>query len=164
MAFTTSLSLLKGGGTPIHYSCHYSSGEARDSYEVTVHGSEVARVLTRNGRSSETTMQIQPGFVIVDFNVYYQYDYLLRKYDLKRGGRQTFVNFLPLIAAEVPLALTRLEDSTIGNIDKRLEVHNFRIEFGNSWVGVVSSDKNGRLVRLLLQDKGLEVVRKDLLP
>jgi hypothetical protein len=62
------------------------------------------------------------------------------------------------------VALTRLEDSTVGTGDKAIEVHNFRIEFGSSWVGVARSDKNGRLVHLILQDKELEVVRKDLLP
>jgi len=164
MMFTTSMSLQKGTWFPIHYSCRYSSGEARDSYEVSVRDGQVVRTLTRSGRTSVTKLQLQPGFAIVDFNVYYQYDYLLQRYDLRRGGKQTFMNFLPLIAAEIPVALTRLEDSTVRVGDKALEVRNFRIEFGSSWVGIARSDKNGRLVHLILQDKELEVVRKDLLP
>jgi hypothetical protein len=164
MAFTTSMSLQKGTWLPIHYSCRYSSGEARDSYEVTVRDAQVVRTLTRSGRTSETKIQLQPGFVIVDFNVYYQYDYLLHRYDLKKGGKQSFMNFIPLIAAGIRVALTRLEDSTFGTGDKALEIRNFRVEFGSSWVGIARCDKNGRLVHLLLQDKELEVVRKDLLP
>jgi hypothetical protein len=164
MAFTTSMALQKKTWAPISYACRYSSGETRDSYEVRVRGVQVVRSLTRSGRTSETSIQVQPGFVIVDFNVYHQYDYLFRRYDLQKGGRQTFMNFLPLIASEIPLALTRLEDSTFGTGEKVLQIQNYRVEFGTSWVGIASSDTSGRLVRLLLQDKGLEVIRKDLLP
>ena len=164
MAFTTAMTLRKGTWTPISYSCRYSSGEARDSYEVAVSGAQVVRILNRSGKPHEARIQLQPGFVIVDFNVYYQYDYLLRRYDLKKGGRQTFTSFLPLIAADIPIALTRLEDSSLGSGEKALRAYNFRVEFGSSWVGTVCSDKNGRLIRLLIRDRGLEVVRKDLVP
>jgi len=43
-------------------------------------------------------------------------------------------------------------------------VQNLRINFGGFSAGSLSVDKNGRLVRLLLPDQDVEVIRKDLLP
>jgi hypothetical protein len=64
----------------------------------------------------------------------------------------------------VPLALSRLEDTNLENAKGTLPVRNFKIEFVGIWTGTVSTDKSGRLVRLVLRDQDLEVVRKDLLP
>ncbi len=164
LAFETEMTLQKGTFLPTQYSCRYTSGDTRDSYEVTVRNGQIVRTLTRSGRTSESMLPFHPGFVIVDFNVYHHYDYLFRKYNLKRGGRQTFQNFLPLISAEIPIALTRLQDSEIPSGQSSVQVQNFRIEFVGSWTGIASCDKAGRLVRLLLQEKGLEVLRKDLQP
>lgn len=164
MAFTTRTVLQKGTLSPTLYSCRYSSGESRDSYEVSVRNGQILRTLTRSGRTSETALPLHPGMVIIDFNVYHQYDYLIRKYDLKKGGRQSFQNFLPLLGAEVPIALTRLEDTVLSSGQKSLPVQNFRVEFAGSWTGVASFDSSWRLVRLLLAEKGLAVLRKDLLP
>jgi hypothetical protein len=164
MTFNTKLTLAKGTRAPTNYSCNYSSGDAHDSYVVAVRDGRISRSLSRNGRTSEDTIAVQPGFVIVDFNVYYQYDYLVRKYDLKKGGRQVFQNFMPVIAAMVPITLTRIEDSTLGAGPNSIQVQNFRVEHVSTWMGIVSCDKNGRLARLVLRDKGLEVIRRDLQP
>ncbi len=164
MAFTTRTVLQKGTWSPVQYSCRYSSGESRDFYEVSIRKRQVHRTLTRFGRTSEANLPLHPGLVIVDFNVYHHYDYLIRRYDLKKGSRQSFQNFVPLLAAEVALALTRLADTTLESVQKSVPVQNFRVEFAGSWAGVVSFDKSWRLVRLLLTEKGLTVIRKDLLP
>jgi len=164
LAFVTRMVLSKSNLTPISYSYKYTSGESKDGYEVTVKDGQIRRVLSRGGHSSEITVPLLADVTILDFNVYHQYDYLIRKYDVKKGGRQSFHNFIPLIGSEMPMAITQIEDTNLEHAKGTLPVRNFKIEFVGMWSGTVSTDKSGRLVRLVLRDQDLEVVRKDLLP
>jgi hypothetical protein len=164
MAFTTIMRLARGNLAPLHYSYKYTSGDSRDFYEVNVKDGQITRVLNRGGRISEVSAPLQSGVVILDFSVYHQYDYLIRQYDLKKQGRQSFHNFIPLIGSEIPLALTYLGDSKLEYPGGVMVVRNFKIEFVGIWNGTFSADGNGRLVRLLSPGQDLEVVRKDLLP
>jgi hypothetical protein len=164
MAFTTTMHLAKGNLAPLHYSYKYTSGDSRDAYEINVKDGQITRILNRGGHISEVSAPLQPGVVILDFSVYHQYDYLSRKYDLKKRGRQSFHNFIPLIGSEIPLALTYLGDSKLEYPGGVMAVRNFKIEFVGIWTGIFSTDSNGRLVRLLSPGQDLEVVRKDLLP
>ncbi len=164
LAFVTRMALSKSNLTPMSYSYRYTSGPSKDGYEVTVKDSQLKRTLIRGGHSSEITAILAPDATILDFNVYHQYDYLIRKYDIKKGGRQSFHNFIPLIGGEIPLSVTQLEDTNLEHAKGSLSVKNFKVEFGGLWSGTVSVDKTGRLVRLVVRDQDLEVVRKDLLP
>ncbi len=164
LAFVTQMVMSKSNLAPISYSYRYTSGESKDGYEVTVKDGRIRRVLNRGGNLSEVTIPLLGDVTILDFNVYHQYDYLIRKYDAKKGGRQSFHNFVPLIGNEMSLAITRLEDTNLENAKGTLPVRNFKIEFVGIWTGTMSADKSGRLVRLVLRAQDLEVVRKDLLP
>ena len=113
MAFTTKMHLAKNTYAPVFYSYKYTSGDASDSYEVDVKGTLIRRTLTRNGRTSEVTASVQPNTVILDFNVYHQYDYLVRRYDAVKGGRQIFSDFVPLIGNDIQLALTLMGDTEL---------------------------------------------------
>lgn len=163
MAFTTNMVLAKGTFSPIQYKFQYTSGELHDSCEVNVKGGEITRILNRGGRSSEISTRAKAGFVILDFSVYYQYDWIVRKYDLKKGGQQSFANFIPLIGSEISLTLTLLPDSNLNYGKTVIPVRNFRVEFVGLWTGTLSADKNNRLVRLIIPAQDLEVIRKDLL-
>jgi hypothetical protein len=163
MSYETTLVLAKDRVTPVSYQNKYLSG-SKDSCTVTVKGGMISRVLSRGGNISETTAPLQPGTVILDVNVFYQYDVLARMYDLAKKGRQVFSNFVPVVGGEVPLAVTFLEDSKLEYGKGAVEVRNYKVEFFGSRVGALSTDTNGRLVRLLLPEQELEVVRKDLVP
>ncbi len=164
LAFVTQMVLSKSNLTPISYSYRYTSGQSKDGYEVIVKDGQLRRILNRGGHISEVTATLAPDATILDFNVYHQYDYLLRKYDSKKGGRQSFHNFIPLIGGEIPLGITQLEDSNLEHPKGALPVRNFKVEFTGILSATVSTDKNSRLVRLIVRDQDLEVVRKDLLP
>lgn len=163
MTFSTRMLLPKDAGIPSSYSYWYTSGNTGDSYEVRIADSQITRVLNRGGHTSEVTVPLQPGMVFVDFNVYHHYDYLVRKYDMKRGGRQTFADFIPLIGNDVPLALTYMGDSKVESKNGSVPVQTFRVEFVGIWGGSLSVDKEGRLVRLIIPNQDLEVVRRDLI-
>jgi len=164
MAFLTELVLAKGSLSPIRYAYKYTSGESRDFCEVTVKGGQIHRVLGRGGRTSEASMPLGDGVLLFDFNVYHHYELLARKYDFKKGGRQMFRGYVPVVGGEIALALTRLEDSELEAGKESIGVRSFRIEFVGVSTGTFSIDKAGRLVRVALRDRDLEVVRKDLIP
>ncbi len=164
MAFATKLQLAKESYAPLHYSYRYTTGESGDSYEVVVKDGQINRTLIRNGRMSEAKALLKPDTIILDFNVYHQYDYLVRRYDAAKGGRQLFSDFVPLIGSDIPIALTSLGNGELRHEKGSLAVSNYKIEFVGISGGSLSVDKNGRLVRLVIPNQDLEVLRKDLLP
>jgi hypothetical protein len=163
MAFTTKMVLSKSTWIPISYACRYTSGSLGDSYDVEVKDDEITRTLNRGGRTSVVTVPLQPNMVILDFSVYHQYEYLVRRYDFKKGGRQLFADFVPVIGSDIPLALTLLGNEKLQLKKGTLSVRNFNLEYVGIWSGALSVDEDGRLIRLSIPAQDLEVVRKDLL-
>jgi hypothetical protein len=164
LAFETTTVFVKDTVAPMSYSYKYLSGSAKDYYDVTIKAGRITRVLSRGGKISEITAAVPPSMVILDVNVYHQYDLIARLYDFKKGGRQTFNNFLPPIGTDMPLAITWLEDSKLQWAQGVIPVRNFKIEFVGVRSGNLSTDMKGRLVRLIMREQDLEVVRKDLVP
>jgi hypothetical protein len=164
LAFETTMTLAKDTSTPIAYQLKYTSGASGDFYDVKIKGTQIHRVLSRGGKVSEMDQQAGPDTVVFDFNVYHQYDYLARRYDLKKGGRQVFRNFVPVVGGEIPLALTYLEDADLDYGRGKMPVRTFRIEIVGVMTGAFSVDRGNRLVRLVVRDKDLEVVRQDIAP
>ncbi len=163
MAFSTRMVLAKGSLKPISYLYKYAAGDAGDFCEVVVKDSQLTRVLNRGGRISEVTVPFKPEMVILDFSVYHHYDYLIRKYDVRKGGRQLFLDFVPPVGDAIPVALTMQEAATLDRGKEKLPVSIFLVEFVGIYTGIVTADKDGRLVRLVIPAQDLEVVRKDLL-
>jgi hypothetical protein len=162
LAFNTSMILAGETLAPIRYSSQYTSGEMGDFYDVTVKDGQISWVVNRGGHVSEASALFRQGVMILDYNVFHHYDYLIRRYDFKRGGRQTFTDFIPLAGGEVTLALTRLEDSNLSHGKNSIPVRNFRLEIVGIRTGLLACDRAGRLVRLWMQTQDLEVLRKDL--
>jgi hypothetical protein len=163
MVFETNTVFVKDTTVPVSYSYKYLSG-SRDYCDVTVKGGKIVRILSRAGNISETSAVMQPGTVIMDVNVFHPYDVVARLYDFKKRGRQVFSNFIPVIGSNVPLAVTWLEDSKLDYGKGTIPVRNFRVESVGVRVGNFSMDMNGRLVRVIMREQDLEVVRKDLVP
>ena len=164
MTFSTKLVLSKSTGSPVSYAYRYTTGGTGDSYDVVVKNAQITRVLSKGGHTSESTMAVPLNMVIVDFNVYHHYDYVIRKYDFKKGGRQVFANYVPIIGNDIQLAVTYLGNADIPLDRGSLSTRNYKIEFVGIWGGSLFVDKDGRLVRLVVPAQDLEVVRKDLLP
>ena len=160
VAFTTAAVLAKESLQPLHYRMQYTSGASHDSCEVKANGRQLTRILTRGSRTSETSTTITPGTVLLESNVYYLYEYLVRQYDAKKGGRQMFQAYLPPVGAEVPAALTRMQDSSLETPGGSVPVHNFRFEFVALANAVLSVDTAGRLVRFVNPTQEVEIRRK----
>jgi hypothetical protein len=164
MAFSTRMVLAKSTGLPTSYAYKYSTGAAGDSYEVVVNNGRISRSLTRGGNTNEVNVAVPQNFIILDFDVYHQYDYLIRRYDSKQGGRQIFADFVPLIGTDIPVAVTFLGTADLASPQGVIPARNFKVEFVGIWGGSLFVDKEGRLLRLLIPAQDLEVVRSDLLP
>jgi hypothetical protein len=161
MTFSTRMVLSKATSAPVSYSYKYTGGSG-DSYDVVVRNNQINRTLRRGDNISEATAALQPDTVLVDFNVYHHYDYLVRKYDSKKGGRQLFSGYIPVIGNDIPLALTFLGNGDLDPGKSTVPVRNFKVEFVGIWAGTLSVDRDGRLVRLLIPAQDLEVIRQDL--
>ena len=149
------------------YACWYKtgqSGNSGDSYDVSVQNGLITRVLNRNGQSVTVTAPFTPNMVIVDFNVYYQYEYLVRRYDRKKRGTQIFDNFIPVIGNDIPLKVTLLGDEKLRFGENTVEASRFRIESADIHTATLFADKNNRLVLLENPAQALKVIRKDLHP
>jgi hypothetical protein len=164
MSFSTQLVLAKGTGLPTSYAYKYTTGGAGDSYEVAVNNGRISRTLTRGGMTHEVNVAVPQNFVILDFNVYHQYDYLIRRYDPKLGGRQIFADFVPLIGTDIPVAVSLLGTTDLASPKGAIPARNFKVEFVGIWSGSLFVDKEGRLLRLVIPAQDLEVVRSDLMP
>ena len=164
MAYTTLMILEKGSLKPKSYVYRYTTTNTGDSYEVLIQGDSITRTLHRGGETSVVTASFLPETVILDFNVYHQYDYLVQKYDSKKGGRQLFSDFIPVIGSDIQVAMTFIGTSNLPYKKENLTVNNYQVEFVGLRRGTVTADKKGRLIRLELPDQNLEVVREDILP
>jgi hypothetical protein len=162
MTFSTKMVLSKASFIPISYDYRYTPGDSGDSYNVAIKDGHITSTLNKGGRTSEVTAALPPNMVILDHNVYHQYDYLIRKYDDKKKGQQVFADFIPVIGSDIKLAVTFLGDEKLELNKSILPIKKFRIEFLNIWSGTLSTDKNGRLVRLVVPAQDLQVVRTDL--
>jgi len=164
MAFSTRMTLSKGDGSPVFYSYKYTTGNSADGYEVTVRNGRIRRVLTRGGITNAMDVAAPLNLVIVDFNVYHHFDYLVRRYDFRQGGRQVSADFIPLIGTDISVALTHLEEGALDLPKGTIPANSFKIEFVGVWSGSLFADKEGRLLRLVIPAQELEVVRADLVP
>lgn len=163
-AFDTVMTYKKGSLAPLAYQLRYSADGSGDYCELTCRNGQILRVLSRGGQVSQVEHPSGSDTVIFDFNVYHLYDYVIRRYDLKKKGRQVFQDFVPIVGGEIPLALTWIDDGELDYGRGKLKVRNFRIDLVGVMMGNVSMDENGRLVRVVVRDKDLEVLRSDLVP
>lgn len=164
MAFTTRMVRDKDTLAPKSYRYQYADGVSGDFYEVAIQGGQATRLLKRSGITNEITAPFGADTVLLDFSVYHQYEDVIRKYDMKKGGRQVFSDFVPLIGRDIPLAVTYLGESTLGTGKNKIPVRDFSLEFVGISTGRLSADSGGRLVRLILPSQDLEVLRKDIFP
>jgi len=162
MVFSTKMVLSKGAKNIKTYVCRYK-GEPGDSYEVSVQNGRITRVLTRNGQPGVVTAPFTSNMVVVDFNVYHHYEYLLRRYDRKKKGIQTFADFIPIIGNDIPIKVTWVGDENLVFGEKTIEASRFIIEFTDIHTVTLYADKDNRLVVLENTAQGLKVIREDLL-
>lgn len=165
--FSTKMVLSKDAKDIKTYDCRYKTsltGDFGDSYDVSIKNGVITRVLTHNGQSINATAPHTQNTVIVDFDVYHHYEYLIRRYDRKKKGTQIFEDFIPVIGNVIPLKVTWIGDEKVRFYEKTVvEVSKFTIEFAGIHTVTVLVDKSGSLSVLENPAQNLKVIRKDLI-
>jgi len=163
MAFATTMVLAKDSLIPLHYNFKYTTANSSDYYDVNTKDGKISRTLSHNGHVSEVSVQLQPNLILLDFNVYHHYDYLVRKYNFKLGGKQTLAGYIPPIGNDIKLVLSFISDEKAKIGSKTINIKNFMVEFVNVQTATFAVDQDNRLVRLVIPKQNLEVVRTDLI-
>ena len=164
MVFSTRMVLSKGAKNIRTYVCQYKTGQSGDSYEVSIQNGRITRVLSRNGQPGVVVSPFMSNMVIVDFNVYHHYEYLLRRYDRRKKGIQDFSNYIPVIGNDIPIKVTWIGDERLIFGEKSIEASRFIVELANIHAATLFVDKDNRLVFLENPAQELRVIREDLLP
>lgn len=120
-------------------------------------GAGVAKVTTTPG---DAPREVKTGAdVIVENAVWHHFIYLLARYDAARGGRQSFVAFLPSQATEFSVELERVGSETHTVAGSQITVEHFRaLAAGGLGVELwADSERVPLLIRIPAQ--GVRVVR-----
>lgn len=155
----TKLVLPKGKQFPVSYS--YDSSEGI-SYDVKVENGKIIRTRQKEGQSLETVKPFKPDTLMFDMNAYHTISYLIRNYDMNKGGNQVFQTYFPHTASieritVIPDGMVIPEHET-----KVLQLKNYEIEMGDRLRMLLWVDKDNHLYRMFVQGLNLEVIRSDL--
>ena len=140
---------------PVSYS-YEASMEA--PYDVNVDDGQIIRTLKKTEGSQIIRTPHEPGIPFLDINAFHTIDYLFRKYDFKKGGRQVFKAYL------LPLATIEKLSIIPGDInipDHNRQAKNFEIK-AKLFSIILWLDKDNRLYRIYLKNSNVEVIRTDL--
>src|SRR6185369_17463098 len=76
--------------------------------------------------TNETTGKTDPAALIMENYVWHQYYFLLKRYDLKKGGAQDFQCLVPTVLRTIPMTLELLQTSvTVDGVPNKL--NHFRV-------------------------------------
>lgn len=115
--------------------------------EVSVEGKEVKMTGVR-----EVTGQTDPAAVLLENNVWYQYHYLLARYDQKKGGRQQFNALVPSLMMTIPVNVELMATQSVNGLA------HYRV--GVSVLTIDIWAEGDRLVALHIPAQGVEVLRE----
>ncbi len=158
------------GGQPAHVSAHLTlqPNGAPVSYDWSTQGAKKAsaEIQFQNSIASITlhldnarpfTQQFtftSPLVVILDNNLYHQYEILARLYDREKKGSQTFPVLVPQEMTPGNVTVESFNPTGGGNAAEMLRVQTADLEVD------LSLDSKGRLVRLVAPASNAEVVRE----
>lgn len=112
--------------------------------EVSVEGRKVTMTGAREG-----TGQTEPAALLLENNVWYQYHYLIARYDRHRGGRQQFNALVPSLMMTVPVSVELISTEKFTH---------YRV--GASVLTIDIWAEDGRLIALHIPSQGIEVLRE----
>lgn len=152
----TKMVLPKGKLVPVSYSYESNAGI---SYDVKVRDGQIIRTRQKEGETQETITPLDPDTIMLDLTVFHTIDYWIRKYDVKKGGRQILQTYLLPSASIRQLSIIPTKTFIP---EHELQLKNFEIEIGDRVTMLLWVDKNNRLYRAFIKGPNIEVIRSDL--
>ena len=155
----TKMVFEEGKQFPVSYSYESNSGT---SYELKVEGGQIVRTIQNKEESRESIAPLEPGMVMLDLNAFHTIDFWIRKYDVKKGGRQVIQTYLLPAGSTEKLSVIPADISIPEHETEALQLKNYEIEMGEGMAIILWVDKDNRLYRLYFRGPNLEVIRSDL--
>jgi dienelactone hydrolase len=94
---------------------------------------------------TQQTAQTDAEALIFENNVWYQYHFLIQRYDKQKGGEQQFKAFVPSVMQTFPVTL-ELKGAINPLPDKRTKLEHYRVVLAGSVNVEILMDDKGRLV------------------
>jgi hypothetical protein len=157
--FKTKMILPKGELFPISYS--YESNEGI-SYDVKVKDAQIIVTLQKEGESKESKYPFDPGMLMIDLNVYHTIDYLIRKYDVQKGGLQVLRTYLLHADRIEPLEVSPVKSVKHEYETKVLQLKSYQIEIPDRLTMYLWVNKDNRLYRMFIPGLNIDVIQSDL--
>ncbi|MGI8655297.1 MAG: alpha/beta hydrolase family protein [Pyrinomonadaceae bacterium] len=114
----------------------------------------------------EATAQTDAGAVILENNVWHQYQFLIKRYDKQKGGAQAFKAFVPSIMQTLPVSLElrtsllSISSSGTGAATTQL-VDYYRLHVAGGLAMDILTDAGGKLIYVRVPKQRAEVVREE---
>jgi len=116
--------------------------------------------------ASEATAQTDAGAVILENNVWHQYQFLIKRYDKQKGGAQSFKAFVPSLMQTLSVSL-ELRDSRMNMSRKEqgtalqiIDYYSLKVADG-LLLDMLSDHATGKLIYLRVPSQRAEVVRAE---
>jgi dienelactone hydrolase len=110
--------------------------------------------------SREATAQTEPGALILENNVGYQYYFLIQRYDRQKGGVQQFKMFVPSIMQTLPLSL-EWKGAINPPAGKTVKLEHYRATIAGTFNLNIVTDTSGKLIFMSMPMQKAETVREE---
>jgi len=154
----TSHLRLRNDGTPLKYEVEMTAPDGKRSNVSVVFEGTTARIETQTAGSATFTQEFYyetPRVVILDNNLYHQYALLVRMFDWKAKGAQTFQVLIPQDLTPGSITLEYVGPQTVGGA--KLEALRMKSTDLEVFLYV---DSSHRLMRLTVPEAKAEVIRE----
>src|SRR5579871_5787015 len=108
----------------------------------------------------EASAPVDPSAVILENVVWYQYYYLIRRYDQQKGGVQSFRAFVPSVLADIG-ATVELKDKSISLEGIPVKLNHYLAVFQVTLQVNIWTTTDGKLVYVTIPSQALEAVRQE---
>lgn len=149
----------KGDIFPSSYSYDSNNGT---NYDLKIEDGEIIRIFKNQEDRHIPKIPFNSKMLMFDLSVYHTVDYWIQKYNINKGGQQSFKTYLLPAGSVVNLvvSLSETPETEYENDTKKLK--HFEIVMDNEISILLWTDQNSRLYRLFINGPNIEVIRSDI--
>ncbi|MGH9825207.1 MAG: hypothetical protein ACREDR_18410, partial [Blastocatellia bacterium] len=131
-------------GRPVHYFIDVKHGSNENKYTIEFKFGQAVVKLESGRRSGGRKVPVAQDVTLLDNNVWYQYQFLIGKYDMSKGGVQSFNAFIAYPALRQYSALVEFQEEKEHKFNgKKVNSRVFGVELGGGFQLLVTVDDDG---------------------
>lgn len=129
---------------PVRYTVEITTDGRTQKYTINFERGRASVVIEYAGKSTERAARVDSEAVLLDKNVWHQYQMLLSKYDLVARGKQQFRVFIPQTGFRQFFAEVQLKEQTSINVrGEKKRANRFIINIADSFDILVIANESG---------------------